>query len=108
MYASSSRPEPDAYMLPNGTMLISTGLLCTLDSEDELAAIIANEMSHFVLDHQVNNIYRAERRAKAGMRFWGTVLAVTAEVALEVAYWDDDDTALGVALLPASEALPPC
>ena len=27
-------PEPDAYMLPNGTMLISTGLLCTLDSED--------------------------------------------------------------------------
>ena len=43
-------PEPDAYMLPNGTMLISTGLLCTLDSEDELAAIIANEMSHFVLD----------------------------------------------------------
>ena len=56
-------PEPDAYMLPNGTMLISTGLLCTLDSEDELAAIIANEMSHFVLDHQVNNIYRAERRA---------------------------------------------
>ena len=24
-------PEPDAYMLPNGTMLISTGLLCTLD-----------------------------------------------------------------------------
>ena len=52
------------FMLPNGTMLISTGLLCTLDSEDELAAIIANEMSHFVLDHQVNNIYRAERRAK--------------------------------------------
>ena len=43
-------PEPDAYMLPNGTMLISTGLLCTLDSEDELAAIIANEMSHFVLN----------------------------------------------------------
>mgnify|MGYP000011892201 FL=1 len=82
-------------MLPNGTMLISTGLLCTLDSEDELAAIIANEMSHFVLDHQVNNIYRAERRAKRAA-FGGTVLAVTAEVALEVAYWDDDDTALGV------------
>lgn len=88
-------PEPDAYMLPNGTMLISTGLLCTLDSEDELAAIIASEMSHFVLDHQINNIYRAERRAKRAA-FWGTVLAVTAEVALDVAYWDDDDTALGI------------
>lgn len=88
-------PEPDAYMLPNGTMLISTGLLCALDSEDELAAIIASEMSHFVLDHQINNIYRAERRAKRAA-FWGGVLAVTAEVALEVAYWNDDDTALGV------------
>ena len=88
-------PEPDAYMLPNGTMLISTGLLCTLDSEDELAAVIATEMAHFVLDHQINNIYRAERRAKRAA-FWGTVLAVTAEVALDVAYWDDDDTALGV------------
>ena len=88
-------PEPDAYMLPNGTMLISTGLLCTLDSEDELAAVIASEMAHFVLDHQINNIYRAERRAKRAA-FWGTVLAVTAEVALDVAYWDDDNTALGV------------
>lgn len=88
-------PEPDAYMLPNGTMLISTGLLCTLDSEDELAAIIASEMSHFVLDHQINNIYRAERRAKRAA-FWGTILAVTAEAALDVAYWNDDDTALGV------------
>lgn len=88
-------PEPDAYMLPNGTMLISTGLLCTLDSEDELAAVIASEMAHFVLDHQINNIYRAERRAKRAA-FWGTVLAVTAEAALDVAYWDDDDTALGV------------
>ena len=88
-------PEPDAYMLPNGTMLISTGLLCTLDSENELAAVIASEMAHFVLDHQINNIYRAERRAKRAA-FWGTVLAVTAEVALDVAYWDDDDTALGV------------
>lgn len=88
-------PEPDAYMLPNGTMLISTGLLCTLDSEDELAAIIASEMSHFVLDHQINNIYRAERRAKRAA-FWGSILAATAEVALDVAYWEDDDTALGV------------
>lgn len=57
-------PEPDAFMLPNGSMVISTGLLCTLDSEDELAAVIACELGHFVLDHQVNNIYRAERRAK--------------------------------------------
>ena len=40
-------PEPDAFMLPNGSMVISTGLLCTLDSEDELAAVIACELGHF-------------------------------------------------------------
>ncbi|MCO7114070.1 M48 family metallopeptidase [Bacteroides uniformis] len=45
-------PEPDAFMLPNGSMVISTGLLCTLDSEDELAAVIACELGHFVLDHR--------------------------------------------------------
>lgn len=78
-------PEPDAFMLPNGSMVISTGLLCTLDSEDELAAVIACELGHFVLDHQVNNIYRAERRAKRAA-FWADVFATTASAALDVAY----------------------
>ena len=76
-------------------MLISTGLLSTLDSEDELAAVIASELSHYVLDHQVENIYLAERRAKRAA-FWGTVFAVTAEAALDIAYWDDDDDAYAV------------
>ena len=76
-------PEPDAFMLPNGSMVISTGLLCTLDSEDELAAVIACELGHFVLDHQVNNIYRAERRAKRAA-FWADVFATTASAALDV------------------------
>ena len=79
-------PEPDAFMLPNGSMVISTGLLCTLDSEDELAAVIACELGHFVLDHQVNNIYRAKRAA-----FWADVFVTTASAALDVAYWDDDE-----------------
>lgn len=91
-------PEPEAFMLPNGSMLISTGLLCTLDSEDELAAVIASELSHYVLDHQVENIYLAERRAKRAA-FWGTVFAVTAEAALDIAYWDDDDDAYTVGLV---------
>lgn len=91
-------PEPDAFMLPNGSMVISTGLLCTLDSEDELAAVIACELGHFVLDHQVNNIYRAERRAKRAA-FWADVLATTASTALDVAYWDDNKDAYAVSLV---------
>lgn len=91
-------PEPDAFMLPNGSMVVSTGLLCTLDSEDELAAVIACELGHFVLDHQVNNIYRAERRAKRAA-FWADVLASTANVAFDVAYWDDNKDAYAVSLV---------
>lgn len=91
-------PEPDAFMLPNGSMVISTGLICTLDSEDELAAVIACELSHFVLDHQVDNIYRAERRAKRAA-FWADVFAATSEGALDVAYWNDDDNAYAVSLV---------
>lgn len=44
-------PVPDAFILPNGTMLITTGLLCTLDSEEELKAVIATELAHYVLNH---------------------------------------------------------
>lgn len=91
-------PEPDAFMLPNGSMVISTGLLCTLDSEDELAAIIANELCHFVLDHQVENIYIAERRAKRAA-FWAGVFADVSNAALDVAYWDDNDKAYSVSLV---------
>ena len=57
---------------------------------DELAAVIACELGHFVLDHQVNNIYRAERRAKRAA-FWADVFATTASAALDVAYWDDNE-----------------
>lgn len=88
-------PEPEAYMLPNGSMLVSTGLICTLDSEDELAAIIANELAHFVLDHPVENIYRNERRAKRAA-IWSGILATAAEVAYEVAYWDNNEKAHNV------------
>lgn len=67
-------PEPDAYMLPNGAMLVSTGLLCTIDSEEELEAIIANEMVHFILDHQVDMCHvpkPAPNGPLSGRMYWG-------------------------------------
>lgn len=91
-------PDPDAFMLPNGSMIISTGLLCAVDSEDELAAMIACELSHYVLDHQVDNVYLAERRAKRAS-FWAEVFAGVASGALDVAYWNDDDDAYAVSLV---------
>lgn len=73
-------PEPDVFMLPNGTLLISTGMLCTLDSEEELEAILANELGHYVLDHSIYNVHRAEQRARRAAA-WGVALSVVGFVA---------------------------
>lgn len=77
-------PNPDAYMLPNGTLIISTGLLSTLDSVEELTAVIASEMTHYILDHQVRNIAKERARVRKA-NAWGIALgvaAISAEVAL--------------------------
>lgn len=94
-------PEPDAYMLPNGTMLVSTGLLCTIDSEEELEAIIANEMVHFILDHQVDNVSRAETRAKRAA-FWADVLGTVAMAADDTNWMYGYDERVGAIELAAS------
>ena len=45
----------NAGVYPNGTLIITTGLLSCLHSEDELIAILSHEIAHFVLDHQIQN-----------------------------------------------------
>lgn len=90
-------PDPDAYMLPNGSMLVSTGLLGVLDSEEELMAIISNETAHYLLDHQLYNVVRAERRTQRAI-FWSQVLADVANDAADIAWHEDSNTAWGVSL----------
>jgi len=53
-------PAADSYMLPDGTLLVSTGLLTIIHTPDELAAVLAREMVHLVLDHAMTN-YRKTR-----------------------------------------------
>ncbi|NDV82860.1 M48 family metalloprotease [Bacteroides sp. 51] len=66
-------PNPDAYMLPNGTLIISTGLLSTLDSVKELTAIIASEVAHYALDHHVMTVVQERARLRRA-EIWGVVL----------------------------------
>lgn len=76
-----SDPTANAGMYPNGTLVITTGLISLLHSEDELAAVLAHEIAHFVLDHSVqnhNNMVKVQQRAE----FWAgfaTVLTGAAE-----------------------------
>ena len=60
---------PNAFILPNGSMFVTTGLLSTINSEDELIGVLAHEISHFVLDHSVININKAIQRKK-NSEFW--------------------------------------
>ena len=64
---------PDMMMLGNDVLLISTGMLATLDTEQELKALMLREISHYLLDHALvtiqQNINRANRAA-----FWGAVV----------------------------------
>lgn len=70
-------PEPYTNMLSNGTLLVSTGLLSTLDSVEELTAIIAASVAHYAMDHPVNNVAKEISRARRA-EFWGGFLVAVA------------------------------
>lgn len=82
-------PTPYANMLANGTLLLSTGLLSTLDSEEELSAIIATNIAHHVLDHPVINVKKQISRARRA-EFWGGFMVVVAG-GLEIALTETND-----------------
>ncbi len=46
-----NNPQVNAFALPGGPMFIYTGLLKTVDSEGQLAGVMAHEMSHVILRH---------------------------------------------------------
>jgi len=39
-------PVPNAFALPNGSIYVNTGLLALLDDENQLAAVLAHEVTH--------------------------------------------------------------
>jgi Zn-dependent protease with chaperone function len=63
---------PNAFIFPNGQLFITTGLLSTINTEEELIAVLANEISHFVLDHHISNVTKAIQRQK-NAEFWASI-----------------------------------
>jgi len=90
-------PNPDAYMLPNGTLIITTGLLSTLDSVQELTAIVASEAAHYALDHHVMTVVKERARLRRA-EIWGVVLAGLA-TGVEVALIDNNENYIPGGLL---------
>lgn len=46
---------PDAWVGPDGTMVITTGMITAVNSELELMALMAQEVAHYALDHHLTN-----------------------------------------------------
>lgn len=66
-------PTPDMLMLANNCLLVSTGMLTTLDTEEELYAMLSREVAHYVLDHAIITVNKNIARAKRA-EFWGAVM----------------------------------
>jgi len=99
---------PNAFIYPNGTMFITTGLLPTINSEEELIGIMAHEISHFVLDHSIININKSEQRQKKA-EFWaafatGVAAAVDINTAANNEYYAPGAITTGTAMLAYSIA----
>lgn len=65
-YRILNDPTINAASIASGFVYINTGLLDILESEDELAAVIAHEIAHVHDHHQINFEYAAHRRKVAG------------------------------------------
>ena len=50
-FAVVDMPEPNAFALPGGFVYVSRGLLALVNSEDELATVIAHEIGHVAAHH---------------------------------------------------------
>lgn len=62
---------PESFSFTNGTILISTGMLSLLKSEDELIAVLAREIAHLTLDHNIET-YTAIQTKKTIAAIIGT------------------------------------
>ena len=101
-------PAINACTYPNGTIILNTGLLSILHTEDELIAVLAHEIAHYVLDHTVINVNKEKQRIKRA-EFWTAVLTGATAVAEGVAasknkYYLPGAATIGVAALSTSIA----
>ncbi len=55
--------HPNAYGTPGGMVIISKGMINLCENEDELAAVLAHEVGHVVLEHPIKAVSNATKQA---------------------------------------------
>jgi beta-barrel assembly-enhancing protease len=66
----------NAFSIPGGFIYVNTGLLNLVQSEDELAAVLAHEVGHVVARHGLKNYKKAQRTS-----LWTGILGTAAVIA---------------------------
>ncbi len=59
-------PSVNAWVYPNGTVAVQTGLLAAMDNEAQLAAILGHEVSHFLNRHAFIQIKSKQTQSAIG------------------------------------------
>ena len=63
-YCVIESPQINAFCLPGGKIGVFTGLLRVVKNDDQLAAVLAHEVSHAVAHHASERIARAIRASR--------------------------------------------
>jgi predicted Zn-dependent protease len=61
------QPVWNAFMTPNGTMAVYSGLMLRMDNEAELACVVGHEAGHFIQNHSLENFRRTKSTANWAM-----------------------------------------
>ena len=88
-------PDANAFSAPGGFVLITRGLVASMESEEELAAVLAHEIAHVQLRHGVDQIEFNRRMAsyeEATSSASGKVLSSKARSLMNQVYSDSVDS----------------
>jgi predicted Zn-dependent protease len=94
-------PDINAFAMPDGTVVVHTGLLAALENEAQLASVLGHEIAHITHKHS----YRGYRRAQRMQ--WLALSAAVAGAHMEQSQGTDSegDAALGRILLEVGATL---
>ncbi len=92
-------PDINAFAMPDGTVLVHTGLLVVLENEAQLATVLGHEIAHITHKHS----YRGYRRAQRMQ--WLALSAAVAGAGMEQTQGDSAEVSLGRALLEVGATL---
>ena len=87
-------PQLNAFALPDGNLVLYTGIIARMNNEAQLAGVLAHEMAHVTQRHTLRAMAKSKQRKVIG---WGSMLAA---LALGVA--GKGDAARGVELMSSA------